>query len=83
MHAESDQIQFSENTSLLLRESPLRISIDPDGIVFWANGDEEAIRVASNGDFFVRGHKVTQDTQVYEGLVAFLQGAGTYPVDPT
>lgn len=47
-------------------------------ITFTINEGEEVVRIASNGDFFVRGEKVTEDIKLYEGFVEFLKGAGTY-----
>lgn len=58
----------------------LKINVDeaPTNIVFTLNGREEALRIESDGSFYVKGKKVTKDIEVYNGLVDFLKGMDCY-----
>lgn len=47
-------------------------------ITFSVNNGTEVLKVCENGDFFVRGNKVTTDKEVYDGFVDFLKGSGYY-----
>jgi hypothetical protein len=47
-------------------------------IVFHPNGSDEAIKICENGDFFVKGKKVTNDKKLYKAFVDFFSGMGLY-----
>lgn len=42
------------------------------------NGRKEMLKICENGDFFVKGKKVVNDKQVYEGFIKFLKESGYY-----
>lgn len=43
-------------------------------------GDEpkEMLRIDADGSFYVKGNKVTEDIEVYNGFIAFLKESGHY-----
>ena len=42
------------------------------------SGSIEAMKIGADGSFYVRGKKVTEDIEVYNGFVNFLKDAGYY-----
>lgn len=50
----------------------------PNEITFFPDGQTEALKICGNGDFFVKGKKVTNDKKVYKAFVDFLKGQGVY-----
>jgi len=46
-------------------------------IIFYTDG-EEIIKMAADGSFYVKGKKVIEDIEVYNGFVIFLKGNGCY-----
>ena len=41
-------------------------------IIFYINDNEEVLKICENGDFIVKGNKVTEDIEVYNAIKAFL-----------
>jgi len=41
-------------------------------------GLTEVLKICQDGSFYVRGKKVTEDIDVYNGFVDFLRSAGFY-----
>ena len=52
-------------------------SLKNNDIIFYTGG-EEIIKLAADGSFYVKGKKVIEDIEVYNGFVAFLKGNGLY-----
>ena len=40
------------------------------------DGEIEVLKITKNGDFYVRGNKVTNDIEVYEAMKEWLKDAG-------
>jgi hypothetical protein len=47
-------------------------------IVFSVENDPEILSITPDGEFYVRGKKVTEDIEVYRAFVEFLKAAGHY-----
>ena len=47
-------------------------------IIFYTKDQAVALKICDNGDFHIKGKKVTNDKQVYEGFVDFLRDSGHY-----
>lgn len=55
-------------------------SFENNDITF-SNGGEEIVKLAADGSFYVKGKKVIEDIEVYNGFVTFLKGVGCYKND--
>jgi hypothetical protein len=55
-------------------------SLENNDIIFFTSG-EEIIKLAADGSFYVKGKKVIEDIEVYNGFVTFLKGVGCYKND--
>ncbi len=58
--------------------SNLSLADSLSDISFCINNGVEMIKICANGDFFVKGKKVTEDIDVYNGFVNFLKESGHY-----
>lgn len=52
--------------------------LDESNDIIFYNGEEEIIKLAADGSFYVKGKKVIKDIEVYNGFVTFLKGVGCY-----
>jgi len=70
----NDEIKF--NTDWPLKRGPeLILRPEPDASIEFNLPDlsEPILEIKANGDFFVRGKKVTGDIEVYKAFIAFLK----------
>jgi len=61
-----------------MKELLIYDEIESTDITFSANNGEESMKICADGSFYVRGKKVTEDIEVYNGFVKFLKESGFY-----
>lgn len=55
-------------------------SLENNDIIFYIGG-EEIVKLADDGSFYVKGKKVIEDIELYNGFMTFLKGVSCYKND--